>query len=182
MAFLSGLPQILEQRYCVSTSHVYATGFSGGARITSQLACDASIVFAAVAPVSGLRRPTPCPTVRPVPVLSFHGTADPVDPYNGHGEAYWTYSVPEAERYWATQDGCKARPVMTTPAPGATLTAYTGCRAHVSVELYSLIGEGHEWPDGPKLAKALTRVLGPQSDAVNADALIWAFFAAHPKP
>jgi polyhydroxybutyrate depolymerase len=182
MAFLSGLPQILEQRYCVSTSHVYATGFSGGARITSQLACDDSNVFAAVAPVSGLRRPTPCPTVRPVPVLSFHGTADPVDPYNGHGEAYWTYSVPEAERYWATQDGCKARPVMTTPAPGATLTAYTGCRAHVSVELYSLIGEGHEWPDGPKLAKALTRVLGPQSDAVNADALIWAFFAAHPKP
>ena len=182
MAFLSELPRILAQHYCVSTSHVYATGISGGARITSQLACDDSNVFAAVAPVSGLRRPTPCPTVRPVPVVAFHGTADPIDPYNGHGEAYWTYSVPQAERYWASQDRCKSRPVTSTPAPGATLTRYTGCSAGSAVELYSLIGEGHEWPDGPRLPKKVTRVLGPQSNAVNADAVMWAFFAAHSLP
>ena len=54
---------------------VYATGFSGGARMSSQLACDASTTFAAVAPVSGLRLPTPCPARRAVPVISFHGRA-----------------------------------------------------------------------------------------------------------
>ncbi len=35
MAFLSQLPGILEYRYCVNPRRVYATGFSGGARITS---------------------------------------------------------------------------------------------------------------------------------------------------
>jgi len=182
VAFLSQLPGILEQRYCVNPRRVYATGFSGGARMTSQLACDASSIFAAVAPVSGLRRPTPCPTVRAVPIVAFHGTADPVDPYDGHGEAYWTYSVPQAARYWGAQDGCRSKPVTSTPAVGATLTSYTGCKAGSIVELYSLIGEGHEWPGGPHLAKRLTRALGPQSNAVNASAVMWAFFSAHPLP
>jgi polyhydroxybutyrate depolymerase len=182
VAFLSQLPGILAHRYCVNPRQVYSTGFSGGARMTSQLACDASSIFAAVAPVSGLRRPTPCPARRAVPIVAFHGTADPVDPYNGHGEAYWTYSVPQAARYWGAQDGCRSQPVTSTPAVGATLTTYTGCKAGSTVELYSVIGEGHEWPDGPPLPKVLTRVLGPQSTAVNADAVMWAFFSAHPLP
>jgi hypothetical protein len=28
----------------------------------------------------------------------------------------------------------------------------------------------------------VTRLLGPQSSAVNADDVMWAFFAAHPMP
>ena len=93
VSFLEQLVTLLEQRYCVAENRVYATGFSGGARMASQLGCDASTVFAAVAPVSGLRYPSPCPSMRAVPVISFHGTADPVDPFSGHGQAYWTYSV-----------------------------------------------------------------------------------------
>ena len=78
VAFLTALVGVLEQRYCIDRTRVYATGFSGGARTASQLpACDASGVFAAVAAVSGLQRPSPCPTGRPVPIIAFHGTADP---------------------------------------------------------------------------------------------------------
>jgi polyhydroxybutyrate depolymerase len=182
MAFLSQLPKLLAQRLCIDSNRVYATGFSGGARITSQLACDDANVFAAVAPVSGLRRPTPCPLARRVPVVAFHGTADPVDPYAGHGESYWTYSVPQAERYWATEDGCRPKPIVTTPAVGATLTSYVDCKGGSTVELYTLIGEGHEWPGGPALGKKVTAVLGPQSDAIDADAVIWAFFSDHSLP
>ncbi len=179
VSFLTQLVGALEARYCIDTSEVYATGFSGGARITSQLACDASTTFAAVAPVSGLRRPTPCPATRPVPVIAFHGTSDPVDPYDGNGEAYWTYSVPEAAGYWGEQDQCAATPT-TTDGQGYTLTAYPDCAGGASVELYSVTGEGHEWPGGPTVSHALSSVLGPQSDAVDADDLMWAFFAAHP--
>jgi len=182
VTFLTTIVGVLEQRYCIDPARVYATGFSGGARLASQLACDASSTFAAVAPVSGLRRPTPCPTTRPVPVFAFHGTADPVDPYNGHGEAYWTYSVPQAARDWAAQDGCASAATTSQPKPGATLALYGGCAGGAVVELYTLDGEGHEWPGGPRLPKALTRVLGPQSDAVDANAVIWAFFAAHHLP
>lgn len=178
--FLTQLVTLLEHTYCIDPTRVYATGFSGGARTASQLACDASGVFAAVAPVSGLRLPTPCPTTRPVPILSFHGTADPVDPYLGHGQAYWTYSVPQAAQDWAHQDSCSATPATSTPDAGVTLTRYTGCSGGAEVELYTIAGEGHEWPGGPKLPKVLTRVLGPQSTAIDADSVMWAFFQAHP--
>jgi polyhydroxybutyrate depolymerase len=180
--FLTALVGILEQRYCVNPREVYATGFSGGAREASQLACNESDIFAAVAPVSGLRRPSPCPATRAVPVISFHGSADPVDPFAGHGQSYWTYSVSTAEKYWAEQDHCSLHATTSTPASGAKLTTYTKCADGASVELYELLGEGHEWPGGPTMPSSLTALLGPQSNAVSANALIWAFFLAHPLP
>ena len=147
--------------------------------MASQLACDAAGTFAAVAPVAGLRFPDPCPARRPVPVVAFHGTADPVDPYNGNGQAYWTYSVPTAAARWAEHDGCEAAPT-TTAGPGYSLLEYGGCAAGSVVELYSITAEGHEWPGGPPLPAGVTKVLGQQSRAVDANATMWAFFAAHP--
>jgi polyhydroxybutyrate depolymerase len=180
VAFLTKLPGVLGQRYCVNPERVYATGFSGGARMASQLGCDSPNVFAAVAPVSGLRLPTPCPG-SPEPVASFHGTADPVDPYEGHGQAYWTYSVPQAAAMWGAHDHCNAKPTVTSAAVGVSLTTYPGCSRGTVVELYTITGEGHEWPGGPHLPPALTNVLGPQTTAIDADQVMWRFFAAHPR-
>jgi polyhydroxybutyrate depolymerase len=181
VTFLTDLVGVLAARYCVDPRRVYVTGMSGGGRMASQLACDASQIFAAAAPVAGLRLPSPCPATRPVPVIAFHGTADPVDPFNGHGEAYWTYSVPDAASRWAVRDGCSAS-ANTVRGNGYTLTEYTGCAAAAAVELYAVTGEGHEWPGGPAMPAVITKPLGPQSDAVNANALMWAFFQAHPMP
>ncbi len=181
VAFLTDLVGQLASRYCIDTSRVYATGMSGGGRMSSQLACDAPSTFAAVAPVAGLRMASPCPSSRPVAVVAFHGTADPVDPYDGHGQASWTYSVPVAARLWATFDHCRPTPKVTSRR-GYTLTDYSGCAGGVSVELYSLIGEGHEWPGGPREPVSITSLLGPQSQAVEANAAMWAFFEEHPLP
>ncbi len=179
VTFLTTLVRDLAGRYCVDLSRVYATGVSGGGRMASQLACDASGVFAAVAPVAGLRYPSPCPGSRPVPVIAFHGTADLIDPFEGNGLGYWTYSVPTAARLWAGHDQCAASP-LSTAGRGYHLTRYSGCAGGTQVELYAITGEGHEWPGGPVMPKAITSVLGPQSDAVSANALMWAFFRAHP--
>jgi polyhydroxybutyrate depolymerase len=181
VSFLTDLVGQLASRYCIDTSRVYATGVSGGGRMSSQLACDASSTFAAVAPVAGLRMPSPCPSSRPVAVVAFHGTADPIDPYDGHGQAYWTYSVPVAAQRWGTFDRCTPTPTVTSLS-GYTLTDFRGCTDRVSVELYSLNGEGHEWPDGPHLPRSITSILGPQSQAVDANAVMWAFFEAHTLP
>ncbi len=177
--FLTSLVGIMESKYCVNPKEVYATGFSGGARMSSQLACDESGLFAAVALVSGLRRPKPCPTTRAVPVISFHGSADPVDPFGGHGQKYWTYSVTTAAKDWAAQDHCKSSSTGS-PVTGVKMTTYQTCSNKAQVELYEVIGEGHEWPGGPTMPSALTAVLGPQSSLVSANALMWAFFQAHP--
>jgi polyhydroxybutyrate depolymerase len=179
VTFLTTLVRDLAGRYCIDLSRVYATGVSGGGRMASQLACDASSVFAAIAPVAGLRYPSPCPASRPVPVIAFHGTADPIDPFDGHGLGYWTYSVPTAARLWAGHDHCAASPQNASGA-GYRLTRYTGCSGGAEVELYAITGEGHEWPGGPAMPSAITSVLGPQRDAVDANALMWEFFRAHP--
>jgi polyhydroxybutyrate depolymerase len=182
VSFITHLVHRLEGQYCINEKRVYATGFSGGARMASQLGCDASTVFAAIAPVSGLRLPSPCPSTRPVPVVSFHGTADPVDPYGGNGQKYWTYSVPAAAAKWGTHDGCPSAPQLSTPDTGVTLTTYSPCSGGSEVELYTIAGEGHEWPGGPKLPPALTKVLGPQTTAISANAVMSSFFEAHPRP
>jgi polyhydroxybutyrate depolymerase len=181
VVFLTELVPVLESKYCINPREVFATGMSGGGRMASQLACDASSTFAAVAPVAGLRLPSPCPTTRPVPVVAFHGTADPVDPYNGNGQAYWTYSVPAAASRWAAQDKC-SRDAKTAHRPGFTLTSYQGCAGNAVVELYSVTGEGHEWPGGPHMPPAITGALGAQSNAVEANTVMWAFFSEHPMP
>lgn len=179
VAFLTTLVRDLAGRYCIDLSRVYATGVSGGGRMASQLGCDASSVFAAIAPVAGLRYPSPCPASRPVPVIAFHGTADTIDPFDGSGSGSWTYSVPAAAHMWAGHDHCAASP-QTTAGRGYRLTRYTACSGSAQVELYALTGEGHEWPGGPVMPKMITSVLGPQSDAVSANALMWDFFRAHP--
>src|SRR5262249_40799934 len=115
VSFLEQLVTTLESRYCIDARRVYATGFSGGARMSSPLACDASSPFAAVAPVSGLRAPSPCPAARAVPIVSFHGTGDAIDPYAGHGQPYWTYSVQTAESDWARRQGCGHAPATSHP-------------------------------------------------------------------
>jgi polyhydroxybutyrate depolymerase len=176
--FLTNLVGVLEHMYCVNPMAVYATGFSGGAREASQLACDDSKIFAAVAPVSGLRHPTPCPATRAVPVIAFHGSDDLVDPFLGKGEAYWTYSVPTAAKDWAKQDHCSKTPTVAK-STGVVFTSFSKCATGAAVELYEVIGEGHEWPGGPTMPSSITSLLGPQSNVISANSLIWSFFASH---
>jgi polyhydroxybutyrate depolymerase len=178
VTFLVDLVSVLESKYCIDRNEVYATGMSGGGRMASQLGCDASGLFAAVAPVAGLRFPSPCPATRAVPVVAFHGTADPIDPYKGNGQAYWTYSVKVAASLWAGQDKCTS-PASVHQHRGYTLTAYTQCTGGSAVDLYSLKGEGHEWPGGPTVSPLVTDVLGPQSNAVSANDVMWSFFMKH---
>jgi polyhydroxybutyrate depolymerase len=79
------------------------------------------------------------------------------------------------------QDGCSTSAATSKPDPGVTLTAYGHCRRQAPWSSCTAIsGEGHEWPGGPTLPPSLTRLLGAQSDAISADNVMWAFFAAHP--
>jgi polyhydroxybutyrate depolymerase len=169
--FVARAVAAIEHAYPIDPTRVYATGMSGGARMASQLGCDLSALLAAVAPVAGLRIPSPCSGQRAVSVVAFHGTADTTNPYDGNGQAYWTYSVPVAEQGWATHDACNPTPGTSQAAPSVTLTSYTGCTAGAVVVLYTIDGAGHEWPGAPG-----------QTVAIDANEAMWAFFSAHSLP
>jgi polyhydroxybutyrate depolymerase len=59
------------------------------------------------------------------------------------------------------------------------LTSFTHCANDAQVDLYEIIGEGHEWPGGKKLPAAFTAYLGPQSSAIDANAAMWSFFSRY---
>ena len=73
----------MEAHQCVDESRIYATGLSDGALFTSLLACTMANRFAAFAPVAGVVVNKPCDPGRRVPIIAFHGTADPILYFNG---------------------------------------------------------------------------------------------------
>jgi polyhydroxybutyrate depolymerase len=180
--FIAAAVAALERKIAIDPKRVFVAGFSGGARMASQLACDLPETFAAAAAVSGLRFPSPCGARRAVPIIAFHGTADPINPYEGANTPAWSYGVREAAEQWAAHDGCGGPIVDSVPAPAARRTRYTGCREASAVDLYSIDETGHEWPGGPVMPASVTTPLGPQTNAVDANAVMWAFFTDHPLP
>jgi polyhydroxybutyrate depolymerase len=170
-AFFIHAITFLSERYPVDPKRVYASGFSGGARMTSQLGCELSTLVAAVAPFAGLRFPAPCSATRAVSVVTFHGTADTTNPYNGNGPAYWTYSVPSAAQQWGAHNSCATTPTVSAVSRSVELTSYTGCAEGTTVNLYTIAGMGHEVPGVPG-----------GNPAIAGMETMWTFFAAHPLP
>jgi polyhydroxybutyrate depolymerase len=189
VGFVRALLDTLERELSIDRRRVYATGISNGAMFAYRLACDLPGVFAAVAPVAGAmpaNLATGCTHTEPVSVLAFQGTADPLMPYAGGGVAGRRGRVLSAQQsvnFWATVSGCGSQvTVVEEPdrVPDGTRVRYTDfgeCRERRAVELYTIEGGGHTWPGGP----AVGRLVGRVSRELDATALIWEFFAQHPR-
>src|SRR5690242_6738251 len=71
---------------CIDPKRVYAVGFSMGGGMSHYVACHAADVFAAVAPAAFdllQENVMDCKPPRPITVISFRGTSDPIVPYAG---------------------------------------------------------------------------------------------------
>jgi polyhydroxybutyrate depolymerase len=85
--FISELIDKLEASYNIDPTRIYANGMSNGGGMSFVLSCTLSDRIAAVGMV-GAAQTLPwnwCTDRRPVPMIVFHGTADPMAPYNGGG-------------------------------------------------------------------------------------------------
>jgi polyhydroxybutyrate depolymerase len=182
VGFLKRVIDVISRRFCTATPRTYATGFSGGGRMVSALACHSADTLTAIAPVAGLRagRPAPdeptvpelhdCRPERPLPVLTFHSQQDPVNPYLGNADLRWGYSVPLALQTWARLDGCQRGPQATPNGENVTHLTYTHCRDNVTVELYRIADGTHTWPT-PHTPGA--------TDELDASRTMWKFFERH---
>jgi polyhydroxybutyrate depolymerase len=164
--YVSDVIDHVAARACTDQTRVYATGFSGGARMSSTLACKLPNRIAAIAPMAGLRWPAPCDG-RAVPVFSVHGLADPQNTYDGHvadrgGE--WLESVPDALAGWANHNRCDGDAVLDDPEGPLSTLSYEGCDA--DVRLVRVDGLVHRWA----------------RDEVDATAAAWKFFVAQRLP
>ncbi|KQP70241.1 hypothetical protein ASF40_10525 [Microbacterium sp. Leaf288] len=189
VAFLRVVVDAVDAAGCVDERRVFATGFSGGGRMASALACEASDVFAAIAPVAGLRagRPDPaelsepvadsCSPDRPVAVVTFHGTADFVNPYPGNADPRWGYTVQLAAERWAGLNECRRGPIVTPAAAGITAYSWSNCAKQADVVLYEVADGGHTWPG----TDVDLSPLGAVTQEISASQIMWDFFKAHPR-
>jgi len=157
VAFLTAAIDWLAAQGCVDRSRVYATGLSGGGRMTSWLGCVAADRFAAIAPVVGLRagnplagdrmRPDPatCSPSRPMPVIAFAGDRDTTNPIEGGGAGYWQYTMAAAEKRWAELNGCRAPIAIRDVGPVVYEERYARCRAGAEVVGRITRGGTHAW-------------------------------------
>jgi polyhydroxybutyrate depolymerase len=176
--FVSDLLNHLQAILCIDPHRIYATGFSNGGGMTNVLACTMAGRLAAFAPVSGSYPPYPggCHPVRPVPLLEFHGTADPTVPYNGSARERYPAILTWLQG-WATRDGCTRGPTVFYKQANVTGLEWTNCQGNAIVIQYRISGAGHVWPH-----VRFNKPGGPAASSLSAAALIWSFFQQHPLP
>jgi polyhydroxybutyrate depolymerase len=181
VTFISDLIDKLSADYNIDPARIYANGLSNGGAMSFVLSCTLSDRIAAVGMVSAaqLMPWSWCTDPRPVPMITFHGTADPVVPYTG-GKTWVAPrafpNIPMWTANWAARNRCAPNPTDSDVAANVTRRTYTGCANDASVVLYTIRGGGHDWPGGKPVPEWLC---GPVSHGIDATSQMWAFFREH---
>jgi polyhydroxybutyrate depolymerase len=173
----------------VDRSRVYVNGLSNGGGMAVRIACEASEQVAAIglvaAAVVGLEN---CNPSRPVPAMAFHGTADPVVPYEGgdmRGHVLpWGADLTDAPVYfvgaeewaaiWAMDNGCNPTPAVIPTRGDVRGVQYASCDQDAVVILYTIVDGGHTWPGGAPIPG-----VGKTSTDIDASEEMWRFFEAY---
>lgn len=175
VAFLSDLIEHLVETYCIDESRVYINGLSNGAGMSHRFACTMADKVAAFGGVAGAYNVFEggCAPSRPVPTILFHGTEDPIVPYEGNEEQGFP-PVADFAAEWAERNGCDATAVVIDGLEGnVSGVRYTGCDEDADVVFYTIDGGGHTWPGGEAIPAFIA---GTTTDDINASEMMWAFF------
>jgi len=180
----------MSTKFSLDSSRIYAAGLSEGGFMSLRVGCALSDRIAAVAALGAAMPKTMiCVPTRPVPLVMINGTSDPVVPYGGgteHNRNLRVISVEDTAKAWARIDRCAEKPdksKLSAQAKGGMETkvdTYNGCQQNAQVVLYSVKGAGNTWPGGEQYEAEKT--IGKTSQDLNADDVIWKFFATRTLP
>jgi polyhydroxybutyrate depolymerase len=179
IVFISELIDTLAARYNIDRARVYANGLSNGGGMTFALSCTLADKIAAFGPLASAVTDVIDWCESTAPVIAFHGTADPLAPYEG-GKVFIAPmafpSIPQWIAGWARRNGCAPGPVDSAVNADVTKREYVGCANGADTLLYTVKGAGHQWFGGMQGPEWL---LGPFSRSVDASRVMWEFFRQH---
>ncbi|TDD64918.1 hypothetical protein E1293_40925 [Actinomadura darangshiensis] len=167
VGFLTKLIDKLTGAGLADPKRVYVTGFSNGAGMAYRMACEKPDKVAGIGVVEGALV-TECDPGRPVSAMIFHGTADRNVPFNGGGDRDFNDKRPfppvsRAVDFWRKVAGLPEPRNRVKALSGDTDCASTGKGDRgVAVAFCKINGGTHRWPD-------------------EASAMLWDFFADHPR-
>ncbi len=184
VGFIGALIDQVQRDHRIDPTRIYVTGMSNGGMMAHRIGIALSHRVAAIAPVVGALFGDEPKSAAPVSAIVFNGMRDRSVPYEGgHGRGVgrraWdgTPTKPASHQgtFWAAADRCA--PAPRTEDRGSHLVTTYDCPSSLAVVLYAMRDGGHAWPGGRKGTPAGD---DPGRD-VDATAVIWEFFAAHPK-
>lgn len=172
----------LGAKICVDPDRIYAAGISNGSAFSSILACTEPYRIAAAAMVAA-EVPPGCGAGTRRSVIGFHGTDDPIVPFEGGevstGRGYRAPGALDAMQRWSEHDGCAPEPSKDQITQHVLRRTWDGCADGTSVVFYEIDGGGHTWPGGIDLSKLGFSRLGPVTQEISATDLIVDFFDGH---
>lgn len=175
VGFIRAVVADVQSRWNIDKRRVFATGISNGGMMAYRLACEASDVFTAIAPVAGTDNTRECKPSRPVSVLHIHAKDDPRVLFDGgQGQALGAashVSVPATIAKWVEHDRCPAAAQRVLDKPGAWCELHAPCDGGAQLQLCVTETGGHSWPGGAK-----PRGGPPPSQAISANDMMWDFF------
>jgi len=176
--FISDLIDELEANYNIDPARIYANGLSNGGGMSYLLGCALSERIAAIGGVAGAYAVPlqDCQPSRPVPMIAFHGTADPIVPYQGGVSGDNQFDFPDLPQWMTARadlNGCDVTPLALSASGEASGIRYYGCAQGADVVFYTIAGGGHSWPGGDPLPKW---IVGTTSQDINATRVMWEFF------
>ena len=188
VGFLLQLVDELTGRGIADPAFIYVAGISNGGMMTFRMLCEASERFAGAATIianmpAGVGER--CSLRKPVPIMMFNGTADPMVPYNGGGVGLaggrgLVWGAEQTAEFMARGNGCGDARTMTPPtdpsveAVKVTQLTWSHCRSGRGVTLYRFEGGGHQLPGRPPILPGL---LGESSLRANAAELALTVFS-----
>jgi polyhydroxybutyrate depolymerase len=190
--YVDALIAAIARKHPIDEKRLYATGISNGGFFSHWLAAKLSKRFAAIAPVAGGMAPALAVDFKPeapVSVLLLQGTEDAFVPFDGGPLKFQrgqTVSTRSTVQNWVAHDGCKDGVTEDLPdtdpddATRVKRTTYAGGKDGTEVVLYTISGGGHTWPGGPQYLPEFS--VGRVCRDIDANQVIWDFFAKHPKP
>lgn len=178
--FIYAIIAQLSAEYNIDWSRIYANGLSNGGGMSFTLACMLSERIAAVGMVSGayLLPWEQCTPARRVPAVVFHGTADPIVPFQGGPSRSFDIpfpAIPEWVDALAQHNGCTGEKIELPENGDVSGIQYTDCAAEVV--FYTIAGGGHGWPGGEPIPEW---IVGYTSMDIDATQVMWEFFTRHP--
>lgn len=159
MMLADAVVKAVEDSFCVDTNRIFATGWSYGASMSEQTACERplggtapwGVRAVATYAVAYLSNGTAkCKITTPVAYYGIHGTCDSVLPYDDKTGCSTTPKEMGGvgiAKAWATVDGCTWVIPQKVTSGAHVCTKFAGCTAGYPVEFCSHSGDHTGFPD-----------------------------------
>jgi polyhydroxybutyrate depolymerase len=191
VGYLAALLDDVAARQAIDPDRIFVVGMSNGGAMAGRLACELGDRVTAIAQVSGTAARAAAAAgapARPISIINFHGTADPVAPYAGGTASGFlarllfmgrprasSLGVDAWAEHWVLADRAETQPVEE--GIGTDVYVRTWHAPGADIAFYRIDGGGHTWPGSGWPGPAF--LFGRTTTTIDATSLIWQFFASH---